>query len=177
MRGICGWRRAMLVILLLGVIAAASGTVYAYLTDRDSSVNQTVIGGNRIEVVEEFTPPDELIPGSVFAKAVRVKNVGHSSCYVRLKAVFSDSNVGQYCTMDWNTVDFVYSADDGYYYYTKAIGSGELTEYLFTTVTVSPEAPSGALTGLTIYVYAESCQSAGFGSYIEAWDNFRRNQP
>ena len=177
MKGMKRGRWSLLLLILLGAAALASGTAYAYLTDRDSAVNQTVLGGNRIEVEEEFTPPEELEPGSVFSKAVRVKNTGRSDCYVRIKAVFSDSNAGQYCSMDWNTADFDYCADDGYYYYTQKVSSGELTEYLFTTVSVSPEAPSGALAELSILVYAESCQAAGFENYAAAWENYRRNQP
>ena len=177
MKGISRWGWTVVLILLFGAAASASGTVHAYFTDRDSAVNLTVIGGNRIEVVEEFTPPEKVVPGSVFTKAVRVKNIGHTSCYVRIRAVFSDSNVGQYCSLDWNTTDFVYCADDGYYYCTKAMDSGELTEYVFTTVAVSPEAPSGDLTEVSILVYAESCQSAGFENYSAAWEYYRRNQP
>ena len=170
------WRWAVRCALIV-VLAAVSGQINAYLTDREQAVNQLVIGGNRIEVVEEFDPPDALVPGSTVTKTVRVRNSGHSECYVRIKAVFSDSDTGQFCSLDWNTANYVYRQEDGFYYYTGKVSPDGLTEYLFTTVSVSPEAPPEKLGRLSILVYAESCQSAGFAGYEEAWEYYRRNQP
>lgn len=177
MRRINRWRYAALMILLLGVTTVMSPSVNAYLADGDTVTNPFEVGGNRIEIIEEFTPPDELQPGSVITKTVRVKNIGHSPCYVRIKAVFSDSEVGQYCSLDWNLEDYEYDAEDGYYYYTRAIEPGETTGYLFSTVSVSEDAPQSALTEVSVLVYAESCGSGSAESYTAAWADYGRNKP
>ncbi len=179
MTGTRGVRRGILAVgcLLLAVSACLlPGSVSAYFADTDSAGNQMTAAGNRIEIEEEFPPPEDVTPGSEFTKKVSEKNVGTSTCYVRIRAVFSDSNAGQYCTVDWNTEDYV-CGDDGYYYYRRLLRPGETTPYLFTTVTVSPEAPSEALERFSILVYAESCQAAGCGSFGEAWQYFGRNRP
>ena len=175
--GIRRWVVAVLVSALPALAVLTPGRASAYFTGMDSAKNRTTIGGNRIEIVEEYTPPEKVTPGSAFAKAVRVENVGNSSCYVRIRAVFSDSDAGQYCSLDWNTTDFYYCAEDGYYYCKGILAPQAMTPYLFTTVTVSPDAPEEALAQFSILVYAESCQAGGFGQYEEAWQYFGRNRP
>lgn len=177
MGGIANWIGKAALFLLIGVIAVIPKQISAFFSDRTQEINSLIVGGNRIRVVEEFTPPDELIPGSVFTKKVQVENVGHSDCYIRIKAVFTDSRAGQYCSMDWNTRDFSYSAEDGYYYCTKRITPGELTPYLFTRVTVSQDAPAEELGQVSLLVYAESYQAAEFGNWEAAWEDYRRNRP
>lgn len=176
MKGIGRMCRMTWLILFIGIIAALTGTVSAYLADGEQIENRLTIGGNQIEIREEFDPPEELTPGSTFTKSVRVENSGHSECYVRVKAVFSDSNTGQHCSLDWNTTDFNYCAEDGFYYYRYKVMPKELTAYLFTTVTVSPEAPPEQLGEFSILVYAESCQAVGFATGDEAWAYFGRNK-
>lgn len=161
--------------LILFIMAGAAGTIHAYLADGEQRKNELVIGGNQIRIQETFEEPDQLIPGGSYTKTVQVENCGRSDCYVRIKAVFTDSRIGQYCTPDWNTTDFVYR-EDGYYYYKDVLSCGEMTSCLFTTVTVSPDLPTADLGDCSILVYAESCQAEGFGDYERAWSYWGRNR-
>ena len=175
MRWIGRWSRRVSVFLILSVIVGATGIIHGYLADGDQIKNPLVIGGNQIRIREEYEVPDELIPGMTYLKTVQVENCGLSDCYVRIKAVFTDSRVGAYCTPDWNTTDFVFR-DDGYYYYEKALSGGEKTPCLFTAVTVSEDLPAGEPEACSILVYAESCQAEGFSDDESAWSYWGRNQ-
>lgn len=167
------------VSIVLGVVVFAVGFsgILAYLTDADSAVNKATIGGNSIEIVEEFNPPKDIAPGTSFTKDVKVSNIGSSSCYVRIKAVFEDSHMEQYCDIDWN--DTVWVFDDGYWYYPKVLLGGSITPSLFTTVTIKDDTPGSKLTSFNIIVYAESVESNqgnGFTSYEQAWQNYHKNK-
>lgn len=164
--------------IVLGVIAIAVGFsgILAYLTDADSAVNKATIGGNRIEIIEDFDPPSEITPGVSFTKNVKVSNIGPSSCFVRIKAVFADEKMSEYCEIDWNTTDWVKSGSDGYYYYPVAIAEGESTPSLFTMVKIKDDAPSSALEGFDIIIYAESYQSEGYDDYLSAWEGYKANK-
>jgi hypothetical protein len=161
--------------LLAGVTAIGINALSAYLRDSESKVNQTIVGGNHIEIVEEFIPPNEMTPGAVIHKDVSIKNTGPSPCYVRISALFSNSDVEKYCTVDWNTDDYFY--EDGYFYYEYPLEPGEQSPSLMTTINVSDALPKNEITAVSLIVYAESYQSEGFMNYIEAWEHCERNEP
>ena len=158
------------------LLAVGAAAVSAYLTDAESVVNRTTVGGNNITIVEEYDPPEEVKPGTVIIKDVKVQNDGPNDCYVRIKALFTDSDMGSYCTVDWNTTDFAYNAEDGYYYYRAVLKNGEVTPSLFTTITVSSDLPEDEVKAFSVIVYAESYQSEGFENDQEAWDHAKRNE-
>lgn len=163
----------------LAVIIAFGGVsgISALFTDGDSADNLFIVGGSNIEIIENFDPPEELEPGTSFTKNVKAKNLGPSSCYIRIKAVFTDSDMEKFCTVDWNHDDFIYNDKDGYYYYTKVLDVGEETESLFTTITLSESINPGEIKDFDVLVYAESYQSSGFASYEDAWKHYHRNKP
>lgn len=170
--------------LLLLIFLLVSGLIYAYLTDADRTDNIAVIGGNRIEIIEEFDPPKELTPGISFKKDVSITNIGLSDCFIRIKAVFTDNQMEDLCTVDYNHTYWVYDSEDGYWYYPLAISQGEKTESLFTTVTINSGANedenaiiSALIKDFDILIYAESYQSEGFSSYKAAWNHYHRNKP
>lgn len=165
-------------IALLLISASIMG-IWAYLTSHDKATNKITYGGVTVKIEEVFEPPSLLEPGTSFTKDVKVKNLGPSDAYVRVFAVFSDSEMEEYCTVDWNTTDFVYNTEDGYWYYKhklSAEGDASITTSLFTTVTVSDEIPEDKIKDFEILVYAEGFQSEGFETYEEAWE-FCRNHP
>lgn len=166
-----------IVLSLCGLLALclAAGSIAAYLTDADQAINTVTVGSNEIEIIEEFTPPDEVYPGDVIPKDVKVKNTGLSDCYVRVAAVFSDTGMSNFCTVDWNTTDWVYNENDGYWYYKKAISEGESTSSLFTTVTVSNSVNWDTYKNFDIFVYAESYQANGHDNYTDAWSKYHED--
>lgn len=168
----------VLAVLVCLVLPGING-INAYLADGKTTVNSLSVGSNKIEIEEEFTPPpiDEVKPGKVITKNVKICNTGSVSCYVRVKAVFTDSDMGKWCTVDWNTNDFVYHGSDGYYYYRWKLDPGQTTESLMTQITLSRDIPEAEIKEFSLIVYAESCQSGEYTDYEGAWEYFRRNEP
>lgn len=169
--------KVLLGVLLL-VICSMVG-IFAYFLDADEAENKLTVGSNVIEIVEEFDPPEELEPSVEFTKDVKVKNTGLSDCYVRIKAVFDNNHMEQYCEIDWNDTDWVYNSSDGYWYYPTAIKKDKSTPSLMTTVKIKDNAPEHAMKDFDIIIYAESIESrqaVGFENYVQAWANYQKNQ-
>lgn len=180
--------RVIAIISISIVSIILIGGIVASLIDSDKANNTVTVGGNRIEIIEDFSPPEKLEPGVEFKKDVSVKNVGLSDCYVRIKAVFTDSDMEKYCVVDWNTDDFEYNANDNFYYYKKELKQGEITESIFKKVIIKTTYDSDGdgieenistdeMKDFDILVYAESYQSRGFNNYTEAWKHYKRNKP
>ena len=149
--------------------------ISAYFISTDTATNILTIGGNSIEITEDFPTPDPE-PGSSHRKVVQITNTGTVDCYVRVFATFSNSDMGDYCTVDWNTSDWIYDEEDGYWYYKRAITTGEKTPALFTLVSISSEISEEEMKDFDIIIYAESIQSMGFEGYQNAWDEFQKNK-
>lgn len=163
----------LLSTMLLLFIAVNSESIGAYFTDADTKINRITIGSVETEIEEVFEPekPD---PGDRIKKEISVINTGKSDCYVRVKAVFSDSDMEKKCIVDWNTTDWVYDTIDGYYYYKTVLASGKKTKNLCTAITILSTATN--IKEFDVIVYAESYQAEGFESYREAWDYYERNK-
>lgn len=164
----------LLIPLAVLLVASVVG-VLAYLTATDTADNAIRIGSNDVEIVEDFDPPDELLPNTSFHKDVKIKNMGESPCYIRVKVKFTDMDIGKYCTLDINKKWVL--KDDGYYYYPDLVDSEEITESLFTTVEIG-DAPEEAIKDFDIIVYAESVQIIGDSQagYEETWELYQKNK-
>lgn len=170
------WRESMrakkkkIIFSLLALLAVVSiGIVYAYFTGSANKNNQFSIGGNEVEIIEEFEPGDETKPGDVFTKKPSVMNTGSVPCYVRAFAEFNDNAVAQCASVDWNNTAWTVKQEDGFYYYKTVLQPGEVTEPLFTQVAISSDADPELVKKFDIIVYAESVQSEGFSNYEEAF--------
>ena len=167
-------------VLLLAVTALliipAIGKTVSYYSDTETQVNHAVMGFNEIEIEEDYDEPEEVEPGDVVAKVVKVKNTGNGDCYVRVKAVFSHSLTGEKCNVDWNTTDFTYHSDDGYWYYNRILHNGETTPALMTRIKIGEDIATGIedLPEIKMIVYAESVQSKLFADADEAWAFFNQ---
>ncbi len=166
--------KALLLIWgLIALLTVSITDINAYFTDADTAINEIIYGSVDTKIVEDYTPerPD---PGDEIKKVVSIQNVGKSDCYVRVKALFSDSDMEKVCTVDWNTTDWVYNSADGYYYYKGRIKNGESTTNLCTAVKVLPTATN--IKKFDIIVYAECCQAEPHSNYKEAWEYLERNK-
>lgn len=170
-------RRIVTLVLSFVMLVTVSAFIDAYMSDAERADNEFSIGGSNIDIVEEFDPPKELTPGVSFTKNVSVKNEGPNSCYVRVMAVFTNGDMGNYCTVDWNKTDWVYDESDGYWYYTKSVPDNGSTTSLFTTVTLSEDTPESMIQSFDMIVYAESYHASGFASYQDAWSQYHANKP
>lgn len=118
--------------------------VMAYLTDiaEDMDNKFTIALDSTSKVVEKFPDPNpDLSEDSIasYEKAVQVINTGYIDEYVRLRLDFSDSDIESKTKFSYDGQNFysveeyrkhlpsgwVYNAEDGYYYYTKILETGD----------------------------------------------------
>lgn len=171
--------------IIIVLIVLICGSTISYLMSTDNSKSEFILSTNEIEIVEDFNPPEELLPGIVFKKEVEIKNISQMPCYVRIKAVFSNSDVGQYCELiGLNNTDYIYDPVDEYYYYKTILNGYDAnkdkysytTKPLFEGVKVKDDAPELELEDFEIIIYAESIQAVGFNDYQEAWAEMEKNR-
>lgn len=158
----------------------------AYLMDMDFDLNKFVYGAVEIEMISNYSMPDSVVPGSTIPNDIKVKNIGPNDCYVRVKAVFTDSNMEEICSVNWNTSDWEYNSADRYWYYKSILPVGETTSSLCTTVSVSSSAKADSIKEFEVLRYAEAYQTGSFiffenqwrkfTGYAEAWEHFKINK-
>jgi hypothetical protein len=190
-------------IPILAVAAAISiGAGYmhisnttAYFTDAEATVNTMSVGHDTTEIVETFTPPNEVPKNTetTYTKDVAVRNDGTVPCYVRVFLDFSDqlardgSKVSADGTNYYSMADFashlpsgwtyVSTGDlSGYYYYTTALKTGESTSSLIKSVKTTLGSYA-AQNDFDIIVHEESVQAgnpdgSGAMAYDAAWKAF-----
>ena len=190
-----------IIALLLGAIFAVvtqlPKSTTAYLTDKDVEINVLSPGDNKIDIIETFDPPEELIEGdNVFSKAVKVKNTGDVSCYVRVFIEFADADIRAISKVSADGTTF-YTLDEfkdhlptgwvykdtgllaPYFYYTLPVAVNASTSELIKTVKTT-FASSADITSFDIIVYAESVQTldkngqpfTGINPWEQAWTEF-----
>lgn len=165
----CKWSKwAPVAVLLLLSMLTLSGTAAAFFADSNSRNNTAVVGENEASIVETFMTPEEISAGERVTKSVEVKNTGMKS-YVRMFVAVSDSEYAESFKMnispDWK------KAQDGYYYYKRAVDRDEMTNPIFDTLTFTKALPNNS--GLEIICYAETVQAQGFKSAEEAFKELR----
>lgn len=136
---------ALLVLLLVGVV----GGTFAYFTSTETFDNIFKIsnGGYSVTIDEEFVAPDPWLPGQEVSKDVYVTNNGTVDIVARAKYTETWSNSSLSGKLDDGTavaiINFTSNSGwtlhtDGYYYYTKVIGSKEKSTSFIDSVTLNP---------------------------------------
>lgn len=148
--------RKTLIVLFIVLSLGLFSSVSAYFVDKATKKNNFTIGYVETKIEEDYTPPQELKPGITFPKKVTVKNTGPNDCYVRVLVTFSNSQMADVCSIDYNKTDWKKDEQDGYWYYNSLLKSGETTKPLFTTVTISSDVEKNNLQDFDINVYHES---------------------
>lgn len=170
-------KKNILVVLCFSFLCLVSVvSIAAILHDEDEAINVVSIGKNNIEIIEEFTPPDDVVPGDIFLKKPMVKNTGPVPCYVRIFAEFNDNKVADVSSINLNTSKWTEKQSDGYYYYKSILKPGETTEPLFTQVSIDEDAKSEDIQSFDIIVYAESVQSDFYSTYNEAFRSLEHHK-
>ena len=172
------WRTGIGLICccMLLLVSGKIGNMQAYFTDGIQKDNVTQIGTVDVKIREEFQQPEEIFPGQTIQKRVHVENTGSAPCYVRVKAVFSDSRIEKYCTVDWNLDDWFYNSSEEYFYYKEILKPGEKTRNLMTEIVISEQSRKEDLHSVQLLVYTESCQAGSFHDWKTAWDEFIKNR-
>ena len=145
-----------IILIALSLCLLFVGSISAFLVVKNNKTNTITIGAVNSKIVEDFNPPSELKPGISFKKKVAVKNLGPNDCYVRVLVGFSDSEMENLCSVDYNDKDWTYNYDDGYWYYNSSIKKGETTSNLFNKVTISDSCNENDLKNFDITIYHET---------------------
>ena len=148
--------RKTLIVLFIVLSLGLFSSVSAYFVDKATKKNSFTIGYVETKIEEDYTPPKDLKPGIKFTKKVTVKNTGPNDCYVRMLVTFSNSQMEDACSIDYNNAEWEKNPHDGYWYYKHLLKSGETTEPLFNTVTISSDVNPNDLQDFDINVYHES---------------------
>lgn len=79
------WKPFLIASIAVLLIASIGIGIYAFLSDGDTANNRTTIGDVTTDIPEKFTPPDDIKPGDVITKDVKIRNTGKDDCYVRVR--------------------------------------------------------------------------------------------
>lgn len=170
--------KSLLVICCVLLFIIGTGSLVAYLADKEEKNNSLSIGSNTISILQTYNPPETITPGISYKKDVQVRNDGLSDCYVRLKILFTDSDMEKFCTLEnLNTIDWLYNEADNWYYYTTKLSKDELTASIFTDVSISNDIETYQIKDFEIITYAESIQANTFNDYEDAWMEYAKNKP
>lgn len=149
-------KKILLLCLITALLSLASAGTYAYYTK--TAVATNIITSGSVDLIIHETDgngkpypaePVVILPGDVVSKVVTVENSGNQSLYLRVRltpGVNDPALSAQDCIhMDINDTDWI--AQDGYYYYNRALNPGETTAALFTKVTFVGEKVTNAYLG------------------------------
>ena len=173
--------------LLLASCAVGSVPVLAFLTWNASSQDVLTAGYNSIEIVESGSFPDSASPGAAVSSdnTVAVRNTGTVPCFVRLKVIISNDRLAEHITYEgmnsgvWSsekvgTAHYDPDTDDrlyGYYYYTRLLEPGSVSEPLLTGLSMDSGTDEEMLMNFGIDLYAESIQAGAAQAWQEAWED------
>ena len=168
----------ILSVLVICIATLAAGTL-AYFTSEGPAHNVITTGGVEIMVREwadedRQTPFEDLtgiMPGMTVTKIAEIKNTGASDAWVRVKVEKNIQLKGEgtpdtgLVELALNTADW--TERDGYYYYTKALKSGEVTAPIFTAVTFNAAMGNEYQNATaTVDVFAQAVQTANNGDTV-----------
>lgn len=181
-------KRKLLILSVLAICIAtlASGTL-AFFTAEGKAHNVITTGGVEI-AVQEWADDDKKIPfenlngvmpGVPVTKIAEIKNTGASDAWIRVKV---DKNIQlqgegtpdtDLVELALNTTDW--KEKDGYYYYINALKPGEVTEPIFTKVTLDAAMGNKYQNATaSVDVSAQAVQTANNGTSVmnaKGWPN------
>lgn len=153
------------VLVLLAVLVVAVGVTVALLTSNTGAITNTFKTG---EITTEIEEEDPEISDTTIGKEPKVKNLGPNDCLVRVRVNVSPSTIAEYLATDgriaYNTTDWIYDNDDGYWYYNGVLKVGDTTPAVFTEVNGLLEdgkiiGQFRHLDGFDISIYQEAVQA------------------
>lgn len=177
-------KMSALFLMSAGILFTLGTT--AYFSDFAGKVNTAATGSVTTEIDEDFpdpTPtPVENNPS--YEKKIRIGNFPgnekgfNADCYVRVMLSYSDNDIGKGVDiLGLDTANWIYDAEDGYYYYRNIVPEGAATTPLCTGFRINAEKIDDTykdnLQDFEINVYEESVQAEGFSDYESAWSYFK----
>ena len=147
-------KNPVLFLFIAGTICAA-GTA-AYFSDSDNRINEVAVGTVTTEIEENFPDP---------TPTPMENNPSYR------KEIWRGVEI-----LGMDTVNWVYSNEDGYYYYRNVVAEGEKTTPLCTGFRIDSakidDTYKNSLSDFAINIYEESVQAEGFEDFKSAWRYF-----
>ncbi len=135
-------------ILLISTMVAG-GTFAWFTSSPDNATNKFKMGIVEVKVIENGL------------EDIRIKNLGTSDCYIRVRLMPQWSNPNlSISNVNINIKENYWIEKDGYYYYKHTLQKNEITSNLIKSIEIEdlPAEYKGA--SLTLKVVAEGVQSA-----------------
>lgn len=157
----------------------SAGMTAASWKSQGDTVNKITMASVRGQIVEEYEQDQIVYPNGTVDKTVQVKNTGTADALPRVKIEKAwgdgrDENGKLIVNPDlstdnieivYNTEQWTYNSEDGYFYYTDVLKPGDTTVSLFESFTVNGENTGGEYKNklADIIVSMEMVQAAGGG--------------
>ena len=170
-------KKLSIVFGIIAILAIISVGTLAYFTSEQNAENVISAGNIKLEIHEKTASgedfPEEgiiVMPGDTVSKIVTVENTGDHPLYLRVKLTegVSDEALTDDDCLDININRSCWLEKDGYYYYYRALQSGETTEELFSEVYFDLYNIDNKYLGkyFTLNVAASAVQSENNGSDV-----------
>lgn len=128
-------------VSLLAVVLIGGAVTLAYLSKSTEAATNNFAPGEVTTEIEE----NPKVVGSTIKKDPAVKNIGPSACIVRMRVTISPSSIADRVNngetdeikIDFDTEDWKYNKEDGFWYYQSILPSTEpnsATNPLFTKI-------------------------------------------
>ncbi len=170
-------RKLVAIFGVIAILAILSIGTYAYFTTEQNAHNVITAGNVKLEIHEKTATGEDfpkegiiVMPGDTVSKIVTVENTGDHPLYLRIKlteGVNDEALTADDC-LDININRSCWLEKDGYYYYYRALQSGETTEQLFSEVYFDINNVDNKYLGkyFTLNVSASAVQSENNGSNV-----------
>lgn len=171
-----------LVAILVFTFVFSTGKTMAAWSAKGDTVNIITIGSVRAQIVEEYVQGQKLYPGSEVNKKVQVTNTGNVDSVIRVKIskawgdsrdengnlIINNDLPTDNILIDFDTENWYYNEEDGYFYYKSVLLPEQTTLPLFEGFTVNKD--SGNIyknKEADIIVHMESIQAGG--NAVSTW--------
>lgn len=164
--------------------AFSAGMTFASWKTQGNTVNKITMASVKGQILEEYEQDQVVYPNGTVDKTVQVKNTGTADAFPRVKIEKAwgdgrDENGRLIVDPDlstdnieitYNTEQWMYNPEDGYFYYTEVLKPGDTTVSLFDSFTINGENTGGEYKNklADIIVSMEMVQAAGGG--LSYWD-------
>lgn len=170
-------KKLSIVFGIIAILAIISVGTLAYFTSEQNAENVISAGNIKLEIHEKTASGEDfpkegiiVMPGDTVSKIVTVENTGDHPLYLRVKLTegVSDEVLTTDDCLDININRSCWLEKDGYYYYYRALQSGETTEQLFSEVYFDLYNIDNKYLGkhFTLNVAASAVQSENNGSDV-----------
>ena len=163
-------RRLLSISILLSLTALLLLIPFteAYFSARHIVNNKLIIGQNINQINTEVSEVRSYQSDTSYSDETSVKNVASVDCYIRVFVAIDSTMVS--INFEYDSENWTYNQDDGYYYYKHSIKPNESTTPLFDEILIEDIETKETF---EVLIYSESVQSYSFASSEEAFSKLK----